>query len=56
MEGYIEQTNELTVLLGDNYFVKCTTAHAQSILKRRVDCTPNSSSSHSINPFSILKL
>lgn len=38
MEGYIEQGNELTVLLGENYFVKCTSTHARSILKRRVDC------------------
>lgn len=39
MEGYIEQGNDLTVLLGENYFVKCTAAYARSILQRRVDCT-----------------
>jgi hypothetical protein len=41
MEGYIENSNELTVLLGDNYFVKCTAAHSRSILQRRIDFTQN---------------
>lgn len=37
--GYITHTNEVTVLLGDNYFAKTTSSYAREILSRRVDCT-----------------
>jgi prefoldin alpha subunit len=31
------KTNEVTVLLGDNYFAKCSAHHARSIVRRRLD-------------------
>jgi prefoldin alpha subunit len=33
--GQIRRTNEVTVLLGENYFIKCTTSHARTIIQRR---------------------
>ena len=38
MPGEIVHTNEVTVLLGDNYFVKSTTQHARTIVGRRIQC------------------
>ncbi len=35
--GKIVRTNEITVLLGDNYFVKCSAHHARGIVGRRLD-------------------
>jgi unconventional prefoldin RPB5 interactor 1 len=38
-EGQIQRTNEVIVLLGENYFLKCTVPHARSIIQRRKECT-----------------
>ena len=35
--GKLVKTNEITVLLGDNYFVKCSAHHASGIVGRRLD-------------------
>jgi prefoldin subunit 5 len=35
--GKLVRTNEITVLLGDNYFVKCSAHHARGIVGRRLD-------------------
>ena len=35
--GRLVKTNEITVLLGDNYFAKCSAHHARSIVSRRLD-------------------
>jgi hypothetical protein len=34
--GKLVHTNEITVLLGDNYFIKCTAARAAEIATRRI--------------------
>jgi len=35
--GKLVKTNEVTVLLGDNYFVKCSSHHARTIVIRRLE-------------------
>jgi prefoldin subunit 5 len=35
--GKLVRTNEITVLLGDNFFVKCSAHHARGIVGRRLD-------------------
>jgi unconventional prefoldin RPB5 interactor 1 len=35
MKGQIVHPNEVTVLLGDNWFVQCTASHAVGIVGRR---------------------
>jgi prefoldin alpha subunit len=42
MHGELVHTNEWTILLGENYFVKCTSARALDILNRRVNTIQNS--------------
>ena len=37
MPGRLEHTNEVTVLLGDNYFAERSASQAQDILTRRID-------------------
>ncbi|KAJ3044245.1 uri1, prefoldin-like chaperone [Rhizophlyctis rosea] len=39
MPGEIVHTNEVTVLLGDNWFVECSADHAVGIVERRRDYT-----------------
>ncbi len=36
--GQIYHSNEVTVLLGDNWFIKTTTKHALEIVERRKTC------------------
>ncbi|KAF0984769.1 hypothetical protein FDP41_000668 [Naegleria fowleri] len=37
MPGQLIQTNEVTVALGENYFIKTSAHHARQILKRRIE-------------------
>ncbi|KAJ3298755.1 uri1, prefoldin-like chaperone, partial [Blyttiomyces sp. JEL0837] len=39
MEGEIYHTNEVLVLLGDNWFMECSTSHAREIVGRRIEYT-----------------
>lgn len=36
--GVLTHTNQVTVAVGDDYFVKCTTEHARGIITRRLQC------------------
>lgn len=38
MPGKLVHTNEVTALLGDNWFAKCSTKQAQKIVARRMKC------------------
>ena len=38
MHGTLYHTNEVTVLLGDNWFIKTTAKHALEIAERRRKC------------------
>ncbi|ORZ38542.1 Prefoldin [Catenaria anguillulae PL171] len=44
MPGKLVHTNEVTVLLGDNWFVERSAAQAADIVQRRMDCTSVSAS------------
>lgn len=38
MPGKLVHTNEVTVLLGDNWFAKCSTKQAQKLVAHRMKC------------------
>lgn len=38
MPGKLVHTNEVTVLLGDNWFAKCAAKQAQKIVDHRMKC------------------
>lgn len=38
MPGKLVHTNEVTALLGDNWFAKCSTKQAQKIVDHRMKC------------------
>lgn len=38
MPGKLVHTNEITVLLGDNWFAKCSAKQAQKIVDHRMKC------------------
>jgi len=41
VRGHLTHTNEVTVAIGDNYFVKCSVKHAKGIIARRVELVDN---------------
>lgn len=40
--GKLVHTNEITVLLGDNWFTKCSAKQAQKLVDHRMKCESNS--------------
>lgn len=38
MPGKLVHTNEITVLLGDNWFAKCSAKQAQNLVAHRMKC------------------
>jgi len=37
MKGTLTHTNEVTIAIGDNYFIKCSVQHARSVITRRLE-------------------